>query len=334
MLNKPVAELSAAAKLAEGQAGAARADVAALREEIQQQATHLTAAADQAARQLASLGKEIDAKAEALVNATDYALNNAGNIGGKFEEQAGKLGNTVAPGAEPGRGRWASRCRSRARRWPRRPAAAQQQVASLGNVQQQAKSEGFLRAAADLVTELNSLALDMNSLLDADVPDEVWRRYKDGDRSAFARRLLRLKDSYVVPALEQRYAKDIKFRDLVMRFTGKFEDLLAQAGKADTDNVLSTAFLTADIGKLYLVIQRNLGKATAHAQLRGASGVPQSSSGLRNQTPGRSSSACSRTLGAGEVSIPTSPRPSRWSRDGRFEHRRISHPSARPALDP
>jgi hypothetical protein len=263
MLNKPVAELSAAAKLAEGQAGAARADVAALREEIQQQATHLTAAADQAGRQLASLGKEIDAKAEALVNATDYALNNAGTIGSKFEEQAGKLGNSVAQALNLV-GVLGQQMQKQGEALAAATTAAQQQVASLSNVEQQSKSEGFLRAAADLVAELNSLSLDMNSLLDADVPDEVWRRYKEGDRSAFARRLLRLKDSYVVPALEQRYAKDVKFRDLVMRFTGRFEELLAQAGKADTDNVLSTAFLTADIGKLYLVIQRNLGKATAH----------------------------------------------------------------------
>src|SRR5262249_51174677 len=229
---KPVAELAAAAKLAEGQAGTARADVAALREEIQQQAAHLTAAADAAARQLAILGKEIDAKAEALVNATDYALNNAGSIGGKFEEQAGKLGDTVGQALNMAAS-LGQQMQKQSEALANATAATQQQIASLGTAQQSAKSEAFLKAAAELGTELNSLALDMTSLLDADVPDEVWRRYKDGDRSAFARRLLRLKDSYVVPALEQRYAKDIKFRDLVMRFTGKFEELLDQAGKAD-----------------------------------------------------------------------------------------------------
>jgi hypothetical protein len=262
MLNKPVAEFTAAARLAEGQAGTARADVAALREEIQQQASHLTAAADQAARQLAALGKEIDAKAEALVGATDYALNNAGKISGQFEEQAGKLDTAVGQALKLAAG-LGQNLQKQSEALAAATTAAQKQIQSLGNVEQQSKSGGFMRSAADLVSELNSLAVDMTSLLDADVPDEVWRRYKDGDRSAFARRLLRLKDTYVVPALEQRYAKDIKFRDLVMRFTGKFEDLLAQAGKADSDNVLSTAFLTADIGKLYLVIQRNLGKATA-----------------------------------------------------------------------
>ena len=71
------------------------------------------------------------------------------------------------------------------------------------------------------------------------------------------------KDAYLLPALSERYQKDLKLRDLVLRFTGKFEELIESANKADPDNVLTTAFLTADIGKLYLLIQRNLGKVAA-----------------------------------------------------------------------
>ena len=77
------------------------------------------------------------------------------------------------------------------------------------------------------------------------------------------RLLLNKKDAYLLPALSERYQKDLKLRDLVLRFTGKFEELIESANKADPDNVLTTAFLTADIGKLYLLIQRNLGKVAA-----------------------------------------------------------------------
>jgi chromosome segregation ATPase len=248
MMHKPVAELTAAADLAEGRAEKLRADVAAI-----------AAAAEQAGRQLAALGPEIDAKADALINATDHALGNAGGIGAKFDEQAGKLTDTVRQALELADG-FGQHLQQQSEALVAAVSAAEHQIGALGEARQRATTDSFLRAAADLVSELNSLSLDMTSLLDADVPDDVWRRYKDGDRSVFARRLLRQKDSYVIPALAQRYEKDTRFRDLAERFTSKFEELLAQAGKADPQNVLNTAFLTADIGKLYLLIQRNLGK--------------------------------------------------------------------------
>jgi chromosome segregation ATPase len=234
MMHKPVAELTAAADLAEGRAEKLRADVAAI-----------AAAAEQAGRQLAALGPEIDA--------------NAGGIGAKFDEQAGKLTDTVRQALELADG-FGQHLQQQSEALVAAVSAAEHQIGALGEARQRATTDSFLRAAADLVSELNSLSLDMTSLLDADVPDDVWRRYKDGDRSVFARRLLRQKDSYVIPALAQRYEKDTRFRDLAERFTSKFEELLAQAGKADPQNVLNTAFLTADIGKLYLLIQRNLGK--------------------------------------------------------------------------
>jgi hypothetical protein len=41
----------------------------------------------------------------------------------------------------------------------------------------------------------------------------------------FARRLFRLKDSYTIPAIEQRFDRDDRFRDMVSRYMNKFEDL-------------------------------------------------------------------------------------------------------------
>src|SRR5262249_6640800 len=141
--------------------------------------------------------------------------------------------------------------------------AAKTELTDLAQARQQARSDSFLALAADIVFELGTLSIDITRLLDGEVPAEVWNRYRAGDRSVFVRRLLAKKDAYVIPALVQRHERDLKLRDLVARFTAKFEELLERANKADPDNILSTAFLTADIGKLYLLIQRNLGKAAA-----------------------------------------------------------------------
>ena len=118
--------------------------------------------------------------------------------------------------------------------------------------------------AAVMIDELNGLALDIHTLLDSEVPEEVWKRYRDGDRSIFARRLFKMKDSYVIPAIQQRYQRDDKFQDMVDRYIRKFEELLANSASADPESVLNAAFITADVGKLYLVMSRSLGRATEH----------------------------------------------------------------------
>ena len=40
----------------------------------------------------------------------------------------------------------------------------------------------------------------------------------------------------------------------------QFESLLAQATDCDPEQVLSATFLTADVGKLYLLLSRSLGR--------------------------------------------------------------------------
>ena len=47
-------------------------------------------------------------------------------------------------------------------------------------------------------------------------------------------------------------------------FTAKFENLLSHSASADPESVLSATFITADVGKLYLVMSRSLGRATEH----------------------------------------------------------------------
>jgi len=141
--------------------------------------------------------------------------------------------------------------------------AAAAEVEALADARQRARGENFLMVAKDIVSELGTLSIEITNLLDAEIPEEVWKRYQSGDRSIIVRRLLAKKDAYILPALSERYEKDLKLRDLVGRFTGRFEELLDRANKADSDNVLRTTFMTADIGKLYLLIQSNLGKYAA-----------------------------------------------------------------------
>ena len=69
-----------------------------------------------------------------------------------------------------------------------------------------------------------------------------------------------MKDRFQIPQIEDRYESDEEFRNKVTRYMNQFESLLTQATDCDQEQVLSATFLTADVGKLYLLLSRSLGR--------------------------------------------------------------------------
>jgi len=79
MLVKPIADLNAAAALAEGKAGDARADVMRLSEEVEAQVRRLLDTAQTLRGEIAGLGGEIEAKSKIMVGAADEAIRPDGS---------------------------------------------------------------------------------------------------------------------------------------------------------------------------------------------------------------------------------------------------------------
>ena len=109
-----------------------------------------------------------------------------------------------------------------------------------------------------MIEDLNASGIDLNRILTDDMPDSIWKRYQKGDRSIFARRLLRGKDRLALPDIKARFEADQRFRIEANRYIKQFETLLDQATDCDPENLLSTTFLTADVGKLYIILSRSL----------------------------------------------------------------------------
>ena len=119
--------------------------------------------------------------------------------------------------------------------------------------------DAFLRSSAFVVDNLNSLAIDLSRLIEREVPQSVWRAYNKGDRGVFARRIAGRRQQKDLRLIQRRYEEDRDFRQYVTRFIGEFDKLLAEARDLDYQNLLRTTFLTADVGKLYLLLCRAIG---------------------------------------------------------------------------
>ncbi len=124
----------------------------------------------------------------------------------------------------------------------------------------EARRDAFLRSATFVVDNLNSIAIDLNRLLERDIPRGVWRVFHRGDKSAFTRRVLDTRSLRDQKRIRRKFRQDPEFREHASHYVTEFESLMQQAENCDYENLLRTTFLTADVGKLYLLLSRAVGR--------------------------------------------------------------------------
>jgi hypothetical protein len=96
--------------------------------------------------------------------------------------------------------------------------------------------------------------------MEATITDDDWRRFNKGEKGLFVRKLLGFREKSKLAAIRQKYQDDGEFQDYVGRYLSQFEGLLKGSRKRDHDGVLITTFLTSDMGKVYMLLARALGR--------------------------------------------------------------------------
>ncbi|MBI3452095.1 MAG: hypothetical protein HY057_04550 [Rhodospirillales bacterium] len=214
----------------------AAARISAVGETFNRQTRDLAVAADTAEGRIGAAERLLATQAKLLADTSDRASVQAKEAGEAFYRQTQEL---VAASAS---------------------AKAQAETLTVNEIA--ARRASFLRASRLIIESLNSLAIDFSRTLDPSLSERILREFVGGDRGVFVRRLLRLNYGEAGTVIKRKFQDDPEFRKYVTDYLSQFERLLADAKDADPENILSATFLTADVGKLYMVLAGILGRKT------------------------------------------------------------------------
>ena len=218
----------------DGASGVAEECVASIGQVSMEHAESLSHASKQAVQQISRVGDGVESNIDQLQTALIKASVQATEKGDACMTQAGTL-REMAETAE-----------TQADRIRRNPFDAKQDM--------------LLRASKFVIEELNSMAVDLNRLWNSDRTDKLWPEYAKDDPRILVRGILPEDENEARQVIRHKYEHDDNFRKFVLRFIDHFEKLLVEANESDPENLLSSTFLSADVGKLYLRLARAVGR--------------------------------------------------------------------------
>lgn len=120
-----------------------------------------------------------------------------------------------------------------------------------GNQAPRASGRDFVAQSAREFDKMYEQTIDLTRAMGTDIPDVVWEKYHDGDKTIFAKWLAK-----VVKATNKKQIRDLLKSDSVFRsqsaqFVRAFDRILVAAKQTDSADKLTAALLKTDLGIIY-----------------------------------------------------------------------------------
>lgn len=136
----------------------------------------------------------------------------------------------------------------------------EQQIETFSQKMQAASIDTFMRSSADIMTELETMSIDINAVFNKDKDEELWKKYYEGDKTVFARYLTKHMTKKQIALIQKEYQNKSEFRILVDKYMEDFESLINIARKSERAGTLLALISGSDIGKVYYIMAKALGK--------------------------------------------------------------------------
>ena len=138
---------------------------------------------------------------------------------------------------------------------------AKKQIDLLDQKYKTSSIDTFMKSSADILAELEAISIDINGIFNkTDSDEDLWRQYYAGDHGVFVRNLAKNMTKKEIISIREDYENKPDFRVVVDKYLDDFNSLISAARKNNRAGTLLALISGSDIGKVYYVLARALGK--------------------------------------------------------------------------
>ena len=115
-------------------------------------------------------------------------------------------------------------------------------------------SRDFIAQSGREFDKMYEQTIDLTRAMGADIPDIVWKKYHDGDKTVFAKWMAKTVRATAKKQIQELIKSDSVFRSQATQFVRTFEKLVAAARQTDTPDKLVAALAKTDLGIIYVAL--------------------------------------------------------------------------------
>lgn len=133
-------------------------------------------------------------------------------------------------------------------------AIKQKPVESYGHI----SSSDFLAQTEQSFEKIHELSLDLIKVAGIEIPDIVWQKYHNGDKTVFSKWLAKVLDKSDKKQIRNMLKSDAVFRSQATQFIRSFDSVLSGAKYADNSSKLIDDLSNTDLGHIYNILSKNV----------------------------------------------------------------------------
>ncbi|MDR0319781.1 MAG: hypothetical protein LBH81_03530 [Rickettsiales bacterium] len=117
------------------------------------------------------------------------------------------------------------------------------------------RTSDFMASAHGMMEKLNEISVDLVSATNAEVPDQIWDRYRAGDKAVFAKWFAKMVSAADKREFQNLFKTDAAFRGNATQFLRGFHKMLLDASHDENKDAITATLLKTDIGRIYMAMK-------------------------------------------------------------------------------
>lgn len=141
-----------------------------------------------------------------------------------------------------------------------RAAAPMEAIKSAGTAAPMPRASGrdFLESATHEFDKMYEQTIDLTRAMGGEIPDVVWKKYHDGDKTIFAKWMAKIIKAADKKQIRDLLKSDSVFRSQATQFVRSFDKIVGAARQTDNADKLVAGLIKTDLGIIYSALSAQI----------------------------------------------------------------------------